>query len=109
MSSDATYTSFSGPSRGKVAVVLSRAAWRGPDVPGHVKVTIARRRGSSPGKPIATRTFTIHSGKTRKLLLPAPAGPYTVSVHIAPTFSPSQFGQSDTRQLGATVYFAPVP
>jgi len=109
MSSDATYTSFSGPSRGKVAVVLSRAAWRGPDVPGHVKVTIARRRGSSPGKPIATRTFTIHSGKTRKLLLPAPAGPYTVSVHIAPTFSPSQFGQSDTRQLGATVYFASVP
>jgi len=109
MSSDATYTSFAGASRGKVAVVLSRAAWRGPDVPGHVKVTIARRRGSSPGKPIATRTFTIHSGKTRKLLLPAPAGPYTVSVHIAPTFSPSQFGQSDTRQLGATVYFAPVP
>jgi len=106
MSSDATYTSFSGPSRGKVAVVLSRAAWRGPDVPGHVKVTIARRRGSSPGKPIATRTFTIHSGKTRKLLLPAPAGPYTVSVHIAPTFSPSQFGQADTRQLGAIVYFA---
>jgi len=29
-------------------------------------------------------------------------------VHIAPTFSPSQFGQADTRQLGATVHFAPV-
>jgi hypothetical protein len=109
MSSDATYTSFAGGGRGRVAVVLSRAAWRGPDVPGHVEVTVARRRESSLGKPIATRTFTIHSGKTRKLLLPAPAGPYTVSVHIAPTFSPSQFGQGDTRQLGATVYFAPVP
>jgi hypothetical protein len=109
MSSDASYTSFAGAKRGHVAVVLSRAAWQGPDVPGHVKVTVARRRGSSPGKPIVTRTFTIHSGKTRKLVLSAPAGPYTVSVHIAPTFSPSQFGQSDTRQLGATVYFAPVP
>ena len=109
MSSDAAYTSFAGGKRGRVAVILSRAAWRGPDVPGHVKVTVARRLGSSLGKPIATRAFTIHSGKTRKLLLPAPAGPYTVSVHIAPTFSPSQFGQADTRQLGATVYFAPVP
>ena len=109
MSSDAAFTSFAGGRGGHVAVILSRAAWRGPDVPGHVKVTVARRRGSSLGKPIATRTFTIHSGKTRKLLLSAPAGPYTVSVHIAPTFSPSQFGQSDTRQLGATVYFAPVP
>ena len=109
MSSDATYTSFAGGKRRHVAVILSRAAWRGPDVPGHVKVTVARRRGSSLGRPIATRAFTIHSGNTRKLLLPAPAGPYTVSVHIAPTFSPSQFGQADTRQLGATVYFAPVP
>jgi hypothetical protein len=109
MSSDATYTNFASGRRGHVAVILSRAAWRGPDVPGHVKVTLARRSGSSVGKPLATRAFVIHSGKTRKLVLPAPAGPYTVSVHIAPTFSPSQFGQSDTRQLGATVYFAQVP
>src|SRR5262249_43992561 len=109
MSSDATFTNFAGGRGGRVAVVLSRAAWRGPDVPGHVKVTVARRRGVSLGKPTAISTFTIHSGKTRKLLLPAPAGPYTVSVQIAPTFSPSQFGQSDTRQLGATVYFAPAP
>jgi hypothetical protein len=109
MSSDATFTNFAGGKRGRVAVILSRAAWRGPDVPGHVKVTVARRRGASLGKTFATSAFTIHSGNTRKLLLPAPAGPYTVSVHIAPTFSPSQFGQSDTRQLGATVYFAPVP
>ena len=108
MSSDATFTDFAGRKRGRVAVVLSRAAWRGPDVPGHVKVTVARRLASSLGKPTATQAFTIHSGKTRKLLLPVPAGPYTVSVHIAPTFSPSQFGQADTRQLGATVYFAPV-
>jgi hypothetical protein len=108
MGSDAAYTSFAGARRRRIAVVLSRAAWRGPDVPGHVTVTVARRRGSSLSRPTATRAFTIHSGKTRKLLLPAPAGPYTVSVHIAPTFSPSQFGQADTRQLGATVYFAPV-
>jgi hypothetical protein len=106
MGSDAVFTSFAGARRGRVAVILSRAAWHGPDVPGRVKVTVARRHGSVLGKPITTRAFTIHAGKTRKLLLPAPAGQYTVSVHIAPTFSPSQFGQSDTRQLGATVYFA---
>ena len=109
MGPDATYTSFRREAKGRVAVFLSRAAWRGPDVPGHVTVTVARRRGSVLGKPIATRAFTIHSGNTKRLVLPTPAGPYTVSVHIAPTFSPSQFGQADTRQLGATVQFAPVP
>jgi hypothetical protein len=109
MGPDASYTSFSGQPKGRVAVLLSRAAWRGADVPGHVTVTVARRRGGTLGKPIATRAFTIHSGNTRRLLLPTSAGPYTVSVHIAPTFSPSQFGQADTRQLGATVHFAPVP
>ena len=98
-----------GKSKGRVAVFLSRTAWRGPDVPGHVTVTVSRRRGSVLGKPIATRAFTIHSGNTKRLVLPTPAGPYTVSVHIAPTFSPSQFGLADTRQLGATVQFAPVP
>ena len=81
----------------------------GPDVPGHVTVTVSQRRGSVLGKPIATRAYTIHSGNTKRLVLPTPAGPYTVSVHIAPTFSPSQFGLADTRQLGATVQFAPVP
>jgi hypothetical protein len=108
MGADASYTSFAGKPNGRVAVVLSRAAWQGTDVPGHVTVTVARRRGAVLGKSIAIRTFTIHAGKTGRLVLPTPAGPYTVSVHIAPTFSPSQFGQPDTRQLGATVYFAPV-
>jgi hypothetical protein len=109
MGADATYSSFAGKSKGRVAVLLSRTAWRGTDVPGHVTVTVSRRRGSVLGKPIATRAFTIHSGETRRLVLPTPADPYTVSVHIAPTFSPSQFGLADTRQLGATVQFAPVP
>jgi hypothetical protein len=30
-------------------------------------------------------------------------------VHIHPTFSPSQFGFADTRQLGAQVSFAYAP
>ena len=109
MGSDASYTSFVGRPRGRFSILLSRALWPGTDVPGHVTVTVSRRRGSVLGKAIATRAFTIHSGNTRRLLLPTPAGPYTVSVHIAPTFSPSQFGQADPRQLGATVQFAPVP
>lgn len=106
---DSSYTSYAGQPNGRVAVLLSRSAWRGTDVPGHVTVTVARRRGTVLGKPLASRTFTIHAGKTRRLVLRTPAGPYTVSVHIAPTFSPSQFGQADTRQLGATVQFIPVP
>ena len=109
MGADSSYTSYAGQPSGRVAVLLSRSAWRGTDVPGHVTVTVARRRGTVLGKPLASRAFTIHAGKTRRLVLRTPTGPYTVSVHIAPTFSPSQFGQADTRQLGAAVQFMPVP
>ena len=97
MGSDAAYTSFAPKESEADPGVLSRTAWRGPDVPGHVTVTVSQRRGSVLGKPIATRACTIHSGSAKRLVLPTPAGPYTVSVHIAPTFSPSQFGQPDTQ------------
>ena len=55
----------------------------------------------------ATRSWVVHSRRGKRFVLPTPARPYTVLVHIAPTFSPAQFGQPDTRQLGAQVEFRP--
>jgi hypothetical protein len=80
--------------------------WRGPDVPGHVRVQLIPLRGRDAGKAIVTRTWTIHSGASKTFSLAAPNRPFAVTVHTSPTFSPSQFGQADTRQLGAEVRFS---
>ena len=111
MGSDAGLTRYASSGK-NIRVTLSRAAWGGTDVPGRVRIDVRRLTagaGGAPtlGKPTAVRTWTIHSGAQRTFTLPAPAAPYRVEVHVEPTFSPSQFGQPDARQLGAQVYFAP--
>jgi hypothetical protein len=94
---------------GKVKVVISRASWAGPDVPGKVRITIQRPGATAGTPPLATASTVIHSHKERAFTLKAPAPPYQVVVGIDPTFSPSQFGFSDPRQLGAQVSFTPLP
>jgi hypothetical protein len=101
MSADAAYTQFVVHRPGRITVTLSRAAWQGPDVPGHATIDLT----TIDGKPLATRKWVIHSGRTRSFTLPTPPRRFRVTVHVAPTFSPSQFGQTDTRQLGAQVAF----
>ena len=107
MGADSSYTRYVARRRGAIAVTVSRAAWGGPDVPGHVTITVAPRVATSTAHPFATRHWVVHSSRRRRFVLPTPAQPYVVSVHIAPTFSPAQFGQGDTRQLGAQVRFVP--
>jgi hypothetical protein len=107
MGSDAAYTRYAKAPRGRLAVFLTRSAWRGPDVPGHARIQVIPLRGPRSGQAIATRTWTLHSGRGHLFTLPTPSQPFTVTVHIEPTFSPSQFGQADTRQLGAQVSFSP--
>ena len=104
MGADASYTRYAADRPSAIRVSLSRSAWSGPDVPGHVTITVMSV-GSS--KPLATRSWVVHSRRGKRFVLPTPARPYTVLVHIAPTFSPAQFGQPDTRQLGAQVEFRP--
>ena len=105
---DASYTRYVARHPGAVAVTVSRAAWAGPDVPGRVTITVAPRVATGTGRPLVTRRWVVHSKRHRRFVLPTPAGPYVVAVHVAPTFSPAQFGQSDTRQLGAQVRFEPI-
>jgi hypothetical protein len=101
MSADAAYTRFAVDAPGRIVVTLTRTAWRGQDVPGHVRIELAPLRG----KPLAVRRWVIHTGGARVISLPTPRRRFQVRVHIEPTFSPSQFGQPDTRQLGAQVAF----
>ena len=101
MSSDAAYTRFAVDAPGRVAVSLSRTAWTGQDVPGHVRIELA----PLGGKPLGMRTWVIHTGSVRVFTIPTPRRRFQVTIHISPTFSPSQFGQPDTRQLGAQVAF----
>jgi hypothetical protein len=81
-------------------VTVSRASWGGPDVPGHVAITV-----SPSAARLSVRHLVIHSRQTRRVSVATPAQPFMVRVHVSPTFSPSQFGQADTRQLGARASF----
>ena len=107
--SDAAYLRYSTPQDrgGIVRLTLSRAAWGGPDVPGHVRIRVLALRGNRT--PITTRRWVIHSSRTRTLNLATPRPPFEVSVHVHPTFSPSKFGLPDTRQLGAQATFRFLP
>jgi hypothetical protein len=102
MGADATYARFTSLHRRRALdVTLSRKSWTGNDVPGRVRIELVR----GP-RVVMTRRWVIHAGDERRFSFAAPSGPFQVRVHIEPTFSPAQFGQADTRQLGARVSFS---
>jgi hypothetical protein len=102
MSADAAYTRYASSPRGRtVAVTLSRKSWAGKDVPGRARIELVRGT-----RIVATRRAVIHAGQELHFSFMPPRAPFQVRVHIEPTFSPSQFGQADTRRLGAKVSFA---
>jgi hypothetical protein len=110
MSGHSAYARYAGGGGRRIKVVLSRTAWGGKDVPGRVTVRVgpAVAYGGSAviGKVTATRGLTLHRLQTRTVTLPVPRAPFRVEVDVTPTFSPSQFGLPDTRQLGAQVSFS---
>jgi hypothetical protein len=91
--------------QGRAAVEISRAAWTGPDVPGNVTIRVGRVQRSGAIRWAASRRLVIHSGETRSVSLPTPKPPFRVQIQVDPTFSPSTFGSSDTRQLGVQVTY----
>jgi hypothetical protein len=88
----------------RLRVKLSRAGWRGRDVPGNVTLrlgpVVTRDGLPTIGRDTAIREWTAQSGKSRVFIIQSPPPPYRLEVHVAPTFSPSQLGGSDTRELG---------
>jgi hypothetical protein len=117
--SKSAYTRYSteGGGAGRIRVVVSRAAWGGPDKPGQVTVTIGPivigpDNDPHVGRPAVTERFTIHSKKTHVLTFDAPGPRFRVEVTIDPTFRPIELSPqttSDNRDLGASVSYVFLP
>jgi hypothetical protein len=105
----ATLTQYAGSGPGLLHVRLGRTAWRGPDVPGRVNLRLGRlavRDGRATlGQVLETRSWTAREGKARSFTLRTPQPPFMLELAVSPTFSPSEFGRSDTRQLGVQADF----
>ena len=108
------YTRFAASPNapGRLRVNLSRSAWRGPDVPGRVRLRIGplvvKNGVPSIGRVTAEREWVVHSGASRTFVLPTPAPPFRFEL-TTPTFSPANFGQADTRRLGVQASFRFLP
>lgn len=112
------YTRYSteGNRAGRMRVVVSRAAWGGPNKTGRVTVAIGAivigdDKQPHLGKPTEVRHFDIHSKEERVLVLETPGPRFRVEVTITPTFVPSELAsdQSDNRELGAKVSYVFLP
>jgi len=98
---DATYTRYD-PGAKLVLVDLSRPGL--PVVPGRVRVELDSR-----GSTVAHRAWIARSDSEKTFRFRAPPAPFTVRIHVTPTFSPSQFGLADTRQLGVRAQVRALP
>jgi hypothetical protein len=92
-------------------VSVSRLGWLGPSKPAQVRIRVGalvegKDKQPAMGRVTAVRRWVVDSGKARTFYIPTPRPPIRVDVHISPTFSPADYGQSsDTRQLGAQIGF----
>lgn len=111
MGSRASYTQFSS-TRGRpgyAVVTISRQAWGGTNVPGHVTIKVGRLgiRRVQPylAETTAVRRWTVNAHQYRQFVIPAPAPPMRIEVHISPTFVPNELdpASGDRRELGAIV------
>jgi hypothetical protein len=98
---DATYTRYF-PGAKVVTVDLSRPEL--PAAPSRVRVELA-----SKGSTVAHRAWLARSDSEKTFRFRAPPAPFSVRIHVTPTFSPSQFGIGDTRQLGVRAKITTLP
>ena len=98
---DATLTRYL-PGAKLVFVDLSRPKL--PVAPGVVRVELVSR-----GSVVETRRWVARSDSSRTFRFRAPAAPFSVQIHVAPTFSPADVGIADTRQLGVLASVRTLP
>jgi hypothetical protein len=104
------YTTPGGRS-GYAVVTVSRVAASGaPIKPGRVVIrvgTLVKGADRQPhlGRVTAVRRWVVPAGAKKAFVIPSPRPPFRVEVEVSPTFSPSDYGSSDRRQLGAQVDF----
>jgi hypothetical protein len=102
----AALTHYKSPNRPRhLHVRISREGWGGESPPGHVTMRlgplVVKDGQPAVGEPAASRTWTVRSGMAKSFVLPTPRSQFRLEVRIDPTFSPVNFGEADTRQLGA--------
>jgi len=98
---DATYTRYD-PGAKLVLVDLSRPEL--PVVPARVRVELDSRSSI-----VAHRAWIARSDSEKTFRFRAPPAPFSVRIHVTPTFTPSQFGLADTRQLGVRAKVRALP
>ena len=98
---DATYTRYR-PGAKVVLVNLSRPELPAP--PSRVLIELVSK-GSTPKH----RAWIARSGAGKTFRFQAPSAPFSVRIHVAPTFSPADFGIADTRELGVLAKVRALP
>lgn len=89
---DATYTRYA-PGAKKLFVDLSLPKL--PLAPGRVRIDLVSR-----GSTVEHRDWVSRSDSHKTFRFRAPPAPFSVRFHVVPTFTPAQYGLSDTRELG---------
>jgi len=102
MGTDASFSRYAAVTQpdAHLSIRVSRDRWAGPSPPSLVRVDVIRL-----GHVLASRRYIVRSAAGRTFVFKAPRPPFEARVHVDSTFSPSQYGMSDTRQLGAQVSF----
>jgi hypothetical protein len=123
-SDKATYNLFGPPGRkGTLDVLVSRKVWTGEDKPGKVRVRLGSLvpasvktienpcaggacvdRSPRLGTVFGERNWVVRSGKERVFHFDATT-PFKLELTVDPTFSPTEFGGTDLRQLGVRTAF----
>jgi len=110
---DSAYNQFSTPGgkAGFAVVDVSRlSACGAPVAPAGVRVTIGKLVEGKDKQPhighvTDVQRWTLRIGAARKFVLETPRPPFRVEVRIAPTYTPTSYGESDQRHLGGQVGF----
>ena len=69
--------------------------------------TLVRGSDRQPGigRVTAVRRWIVAAGAHRTFTIPTPRPPFRIEVSVSPTFSPSDYGSFDRRELGAQLGF----
>jgi hypothetical protein len=117
MGDESAFNQYSSPGgrAGNIVIRLGRWNWGGPSKPARVKIRmgpLVKGDDKQPhiGRVTAERDWEIRDSTSRaSFVIPTPKPPFRVEVTVDPTFRPTDYGESDQRDLGAQVDYEFIP
>ncbi len=113
MSGYSSFAQYEDAGQRSAIVTISRRAWGGKDIAGHVTIAVGTVRIGKDKEPHLGRItkvirWTVHAHGFRRFVIPAPRPPFRVEVRISPTFVPAKLDphSSEQREFGAQVSYA---